>query len=162
MWLDWFDSEDHPRHWVCNLLLIFNVDQITLACAQLSPHNMLLTWSHRINCRLPQTPRTPTAAAAHYSDSYFDETFSRSDKPRIRRSSTSRSIGNRSSFNNSTNGDVHAEADFDHNADPEQARLRMEANQHVANYINDQLERVRSNESVAVYEDEFEAQLDGI
>ena len=38
----------------------------------------------------------------------------------------------------------------------------MEANQHVTNYINDQLERVRSNESVAVYEDEFEAQLDGI
>lgn len=38
----------------------------------------------------------------------------------------------------------------------------MEANQHVQNYINDQLERVRSNESVAVYEDEFEAQLDGI
>ena len=37
----------------------------------------------------------------------------------------------------------------------------MEANQHVANYVNDQLERVRSNESVAVYEDEFEAQLDG-
>ena len=123
---------------------------------------MLLTWSHRINCRLPQTPRTPTAAAAHFSDSYFDETFARSEKPRIRRSSTSRSIGNRSSFNNSTNGDVHAEADVDHTTDPEQERQRMEANQHVANYINDQLERVRSNESVAVYEDEFEAQLDGI
>ncbi|KAL9127480.1 MAG: hypothetical protein Q9175_007726, partial [Cornicularia normoerica] len=26
-----------------------------------------------IDCRLPQTPRTPTAAAAHYAGSYFDE-----------------------------------------------------------------------------------------
>ena len=49
-----------------------------------------------ITCRMPQTPRTPTAAAAHFSDSYFDETFSRSTEPRFhRRSSTSRSIGNR-------------------------------------------------------------------
>ena len=138
----------------------YSLNHIMLACVPLLP--MLLTFSYRINCRLPQTPRTPTAAAAHFSDSYFDETFSRSDKPRIRRSSTSRSIGNRSSFNNSTNGDVTAEAEGNHTADSEHERQRMEANQHVANYINDQLQRVRSNESVAVYEDEFEAQLDGM
>ncbi len=115
-----------------------------------------------INCRLPQTPRTPTAAAAHYSDSYFDELFSRSNKARIRRSSTSRSIGNRSSFNTSVNGDIANESAFDSMTDDvERKRRRSEANQHVANYVNDQLERVRSNESVAVYEDEFEARLDG-
>lgn len=110
----------------------------------------------RINCRLPQTPRTPSAAAAHYSDSYFDETFSRSSKPRIRRSSTSRSLGNRSSFNTSINGDTDADSVVG-----ERERQRSEANFHVANYVTDQLERVRSNDSVAVYEDEFEAQLDG-
>lgn len=161
MWLDWFDSENHPRHGVCSVSLHFYIHVIKFHLHTLS-YLMLLSFPYRINCRLPQTPRTPTAAAAHFSDSYFDETFSRSDKPRIRRSSTSRSIGNRSSFNNSTNGDVPAEPVGDHTADPEHERQRMEANQHVANYINDQLQRVRSNESVAVYEDEFEAQLDGI
>ena len=40
-------------------------------------------------------------------------------------------------------------------------RRRSEANQHVANYVKEQLKRVRSNESVGAYEDEFEAQLDG-
>ena len=40
-------------------------------------------------------------------------------------------------------------------------RRRSEANQHVANYVNEQLERIRSNGYVEAYEDEFEAQLDG-
>ena len=44
----------------------------------------------------------------------------------------------------------------------EHERERNEANQHVATYVTDQLERIRSHESVAVYEDEFEAQLDGL
>lgn len=43
----------------------------------------------------------------------------------------------------------------------EQEKRRKEADLHVANYVSDQLERIRSNESAAVYEDEFEAQLDG-
>jgi hypothetical protein len=69
-----------------------------------------------VNCRLPMTPRTPGTAAAHY----FDDILSRNPKGslarrksslgpgtpgpgRMRRSSTSRSIGNRASF--ATNGD---------------------------------------------------------
>jgi len=110
-----------------------------------------------INLRLPQTPRTPSTAAAHY----FDDIFSRSAKPssgartpRLRRSSTSRSIGNRSSFNTSINGDeTPSEV-------PESDRRRSEADLHVANFVNDQLEKVMSNDGSAVYEDEFEAQLD--
>ena len=43
----------------------------------------------------------------------------------------------------------------------QQQRRRSEANQHIANYVNDQLDRVRSNDHIAAYEDEFEAQLDG-
>jgi hypothetical protein len=61
-----------------------------------------------INCRLPQTPRTPSTAAAHY----FDDTMHRSPQrkssihstpgpgsrtPRLHRSSTSRSMGNHAS-----------------------------------------------------------------
>lgn len=45
--------------------------------------------------------------------------------------------------------------------DEEQESSRTEANDHIAIYVADQLERIRSNEPVAVFEDEFEAQLDG-
>lgn len=62
------------------------------------------------------------------------------------------------------NGDVHAEPEAALAAGSEErearVRRRSEANQHVVNYVNDRLERVRSNESIAVYEDEFEAHLD--
>lgn len=44
--------------------------------------------------------------------------------------------------------------------DDEWERRRSEANHHIANYVNDQLERVLSNDTVS-QEDEFEAQLDG-
>lgn len=117
----------------------------------------------RINCRLPQTPRTPTAAASHY----FDDIFTRSLKPssqrpnQTRRSSTSRSIGHRSSFNATFNGVNGSHAGNSTVEDEEQESSRTEANDHIANYVADQLERIRSNEPVAVCEDEFEAQLDG-
>ena len=83
------------------------------------------------------------------------------EKPRVRRSSTSRSIGNRSSFNVSTNGDddAHSADGFAHTNGDERERRRSEANQHIAKYVTDQLERIRSNESV-FDEDEFEAQLE--
>ncbi|KAI9820624.1 MAG: hypothetical protein M1827_004993 [Pycnora praestabilis] len=136
----------------------------------------------RINCRLPQTPRTPSTAAAHY----FDDTFHKHPKPsngnvkpRLRRSSTSRSIGDRSEYTNgnTANGDEDDENDHDReidaitransvvgNEDEETWRARMQANAHIANYVTDQLERVRSHDSsaAAAYEDEFEAQLDGL
>lgn len=37
---------------------------------------------------------------------------------------------------------------------------KTEANQHVANHVTTQLDLIRSNDSAAIYEDEFEAQLD--
>jgi hypothetical protein len=73
-----------------------------------------------INCRLPQTPRTPSTAAAHYFDDILSRGLTRTNTrvrtpgldgaktPRMRRSSTSRSIGNRSSFV-TTNGDPSSE-----------------------------------------------------
>lgn len=146
-----------------------------------------------INCRLPQTPRTPSTAAAHY----FDDTFSRGNLRRksahtpkspdgdaggrLRRSSTSRSIGNHSQYSpldNSPDGgaalspgrrDSTAVSDADPFGNEEQLgrereredeRRRSEADTHLEKYIDEQLSRARSEESVAVYEDEFEAQLD--
>ena len=142
-----------------------------------------------VNCRLPQTPRTPSVAANHY----FDDIFSRGGKggrrrssaasssvgpeggapgarQRHRRSSTHRSIGNHSDVA-TVNGDADNERERD---DEEVARSprstrssiavadreREEADAHVARYVETQLERICSEDSAAVGEDEFEAQLD--
>jgi len=50
----------------------------------------------------------------------------------------------------------------DNDSDEHDSRftLRSEANQHIADNVNDQLDRVRSNESFVGHGDEFEAQLD--
>lgn len=132
----------------------------------------------RINCRLPQTPRTPSTAAAHY----FDDIFSRSVKPggfstttttHVRRSSTSRSIGSRSDFatTTATDGEVddaddeHAPAEIGLGIAAAAAEELAAAEEHVSNYVASQIERVRVRSRglsvVGAYEDEFEAQLDG-
>ncbi|KAJ2901337.1 glycoside hydrolase family 63 [Zalerion maritima] len=60
-----------------------------------------------VSCRLPHTPRTPTGGMSHYFDDIFHRHERRSSIPktprlegipRIRRSSTNRSIGRRSDF----------------------------------------------------------------
>ena len=109
-----------------------------------------------INMRLPQTPRTPSTAAAHY----FDDILSKVSRPtgartpRMRRSSTSRSIGNLSAADDSRSIGQASVPDGEAN------REKNAADEHIANYVSDQLERVRSNESVGAYEDEFETMLD--
>lgn len=82
---------------------------------------------------------------------YFDDVFGRhigqpeSFKPKpMRRSSTSRSIGARSDFNCSVNGDAHEEdvGSLRNSVDPEGEKERDEANKHVAHYVSEQLEKV--------------------
>lgn len=121
-----------------------------------------------MTCRLPQTPRTPTAAAAHY----FDDIWSTEGKPKkphhLRRSSTSRSIGFRSDWEGSANGD---------DVEPERSNLnrtnsigyldadalqkKQEMDQHVASYVSDQLSRIKSGDSNEFDSGELEASLDG-
>ncbi|KAI9799279.1 MAG: hypothetical protein M1833_004157 [Piccolia ochrophora] len=122
-----------------------------------------------INCRLPQTPRTPSTAASHY----FDEHLSRypshpspaKQATRPRRSSTAaRSISARSDYDAQSIGT--APIDDDEDAEHE----RREADGRVAGYVRDQLQRMRSRsvgeesgegaDDVFFAEDEFEAQLD--
>lgn len=133
-----------------------------------------------INCRLPQTPRTPSTAAAHY----FDDILTRKAHtrkssgmstpglvgPRIRRSSTSRSLGNHSASNgayvnsddgegNSYFGKSAAETDpFGEEA--ELARRRSDADEHFDAHVKQSLHRIQTGENASVFEDEFEAQLD--
>jgi len=120
-----------------------------------------------LSCRLPQTPRTPGSGMAHYFDDIFTRHVGKPRSPKhpgMRRSSTARSIDARSDFVASINGD-HDARSIDHSVgpeSPERVRERHEADVHVANYVSEQLQRVRSNSS-ADFEtgDEFEAQLDG-
>ncbi|KAJ9649384.1 hypothetical protein H2199_000159 [Coniosporium tulheliwenetii] len=129
-------------------------------------------------CHLPSptNPRTPSSAASHY----FDDVFTRG-KPRkpahLRRSSTSRSIGVRSDWNDSTNGDANGSAIEDEDAEPSKSKYKRtnsigyldadalkrkaEEDQQVAHYVSDQLERMKSNDSAMSNMDELEAQLDG-
>jgi hypothetical protein len=120
-----------------------------------------------MTCRLPQTPRTPTGAAAHY----FDDVFTAAGKPKkpsiLRRSSTSRSIGFRSDLGESANGDddeaVSSPANrrgsvgyLDHEAMQENSAMQERLN----HYVSGQLERVKTG-YVDVENDEFEATMDG-
>lgn len=167
-------------------------------------YDTVLTCSVSINCRLPQTPRTPSTAAAHYFDDVFSQAAkrrpssrrgsTRSEAPTMRRSSTSRSIGAHSTYNtaftdpeddpryqgesdarseksgatgatedafgkpsNLTGATNGANGANGHHEDAD----REEADAHVDKYVMDQLSRVKTGDSdTAIYEDEFEAQLD--
>ncbi|KAH0544822.1 hypothetical protein FGG08_001051 [Glutinoglossum americanum] len=113
-----------------------------------------------INCRLPQTPRTPSTAAAHY----FDDIFSRNPGPahskprRLRRSST-RSIGARSDFSSGYGGE--GTVSVEGVGEGERRKQCEEDNMHVVTYVTDQLHRLRTHDSAVFdHEDEFEAQFD--
>ena len=127
---------------------------------------------YSISCRLPQTPRTPSTGMAHYFDDIFTRHSARPNRtpsrPQVRRSSTARSIGARSDFDPSVNGDEDAVGEGDHLEEPnsvgpetaEREREREEADAHTANYVSERLSRVRSRSVDFERGDEFEAQLD--
>ena len=84
----------------------------------------------------------------------------------MRRSSTSRSIGARSDFDHSLNGDDEDKLSVGNSVETENAereKERKEADEHTAHYVSEQLSRVRSHQSADFVDnaDEFEAQLDG-
>lgn len=102
---------------------------------------------------------------------YFDDVFARSTGRRgsttslrhIRRSSTARSIGLRSDFDTDVNG-TEANASLGnsfHADDPERERERHEADEHMHQYISDQLARYKDDKGADTFfrQDEYEAQL---
>lgn len=137
------------------------------------------------NCRLPQTPRTPSSAAAHY----FDDTFSRQRRaslggngrksPRLARSLTrTRSIGARSDWS-AQNGDEEADlagedADeafangkpdrswtiYQDDANGNKPKPEDDPDDPINRYVQDQLQRIKSNESHE-HAEELAAQNDG-
>lgn len=104
---------------------------------------------------------------AHYFDIFARHVNQpRMTKLTLRRSSTSRSIGARSDFDASLNGaddegEVHSVGNFVSADSPNRERERNEANAHIAQYVSEQLQRIRSHDSMA-FEDGngYEARLD--
>ncbi|KND94276.1 hypothetical protein TOPH_01031 [Tolypocladium ophioglossoides CBS 100239] len=119
-----------------------------------------------VNCRLPQTPRTPSVAMAHYFDDMFQRSIDHGTPRspgmrRIRRSSTARSIGARSDFDASVNDpddDAHSITNSIFPDDPARVREKAEDDSHLNHYISDQLERYKSQNGDFEHEDEFETQ----
>lgn len=102
---------------------------------------------------------------------YFDDVFARNLTRRgsatsiqhIRRSSTARSIGIRSDFDTDVNG-TEANASLGHSIhadDPERERERSEADEHMHQYISDQLARFKDDEGAETFfrQDEYEARV---
>ena len=119
-----------------------------------------------MTCRLPQTPRTPTTAAAHY----FDDMFTVKGRPKkpvhFRRSSTTRSIGYRSDIASTNDEDEEFGEPINRTSsigylNQDELQKKADMDRHVASYVNDQLERMKSGESGDVDGGEFEASLDG-
>jgi hypothetical protein len=101
---------------------------------------------------------------SHYFDDMFQRTLdigtpASGGMPRVRRSSTYRSIGARSDFD--TNGEDDARSTANsvfHHDDPERAKEKAEADEHMHNYIADQLSRYKSENfrNGPDHEEEFE------
>lgn len=118
-----------------------------------------------MTCRLPQTPRTPTAAAAHY----FDDVLSSGPRPKkpsqLRRSSTTRSIGFRSDYGGDDDDEdgptspVRRKNSVGY-LDEDAAKAKQEIQDRFNHYVSGQLERVKTG--MQDYEpDELETLVDG-
>ncbi|KAK8200217.1 Six-hairpin glycosidase-like protein [Phyllosticta capitalensis] len=125
-----------------------------------------------IRCRLPQTPRTPSTAAAHYFDDIFHKY--KPAKPKFRRSSTSRSIGKLEDLEGDFRNGVAIEDEPESPVRPmkrvnsvgyfDDAAIekKKQIDEQVAGYISGKLQKMRSHESAGEdMNDELEAQLDG-
>jgi hypothetical protein len=123
-----------------------------------------------MNCRLPQTPRTPAAAATHYFDDVFTrqrrKSLSGTRRNSLARSLTrTRSIGARSDWTNggdktpappSAAGDDEAATGEERKSrqysiykeDPNEAAGKGESSDdHITKYVQEQLQRLKTNES---------------
>lgn len=138
-----------------------------------------------VSCRLPQTPRTPSATAAHYFDDVFSSARRKSvdvaaaaRSPKLLRRSSMRSIGNKSdkespetdgkatpktpnAQNSSSSLDSHVRGSSIGFLDEAALKRMKEADDHTAHYVSDQLAKIKANGLTVKIHDEFEAQLDG-
>lgn len=113
---------------------------------------------------MPQTPRTPTSAAAHYFDDIFTDTGKPKKPHHLRRSSTARSIGHRSDWE--ANHDEESTTPLARQnsvgyLNAEDIQRKSAIDQHVAHYVSDQLERLRTKDDDRVDHKELVTSFDG-
>ena len=141
-----------------------------------------------MNCRLPQTPRTPASAASHYFDDVFTrqrrKSLSGTRRNSLARSLTrTRSIGARSDWTNggdktpgaaSTNGGDDEDGDDEaaasterparqysiYKEDPSEHGPKESNDDHITKYVQEQLQRLKTNESNE-FSEEIAATNDG-
>ena len=141
-----------------------------------------------MNCRLPQTPRTPAAAASHYFDDVFTrqrrKSLSGTRRNSLARSLTrTRSIGARSDWTNggdktpggaSMNGGDDDDGDDErvpgrerperqysiYKDDPAEKGPKESNDDHITKYVQEQLQRLKTNESNE-FSEEIAATNDG-
>lgn len=141
-----------------------------------------------MNCRLPQTPRTPAAAASHYFDDVFTrqrrKSLSGTRRNSLARSLTrTRSIGARSDWTNggdktpgaaSTNGADGDDGDDEgipgrerperqysiYKEDAAEKGPKESNDDHITKYVQEQLQRLKTNESNE-FSEEIAATNDG-
>lgn len=128
----------------------------------MAPVESSLLTTCRMTCRLPQTPKTPTSAAAHY----FDDIFTESGRPKkphhLRRSSTARSIGHRSDWADEDDHTPLNRVNSIGYLNAEDIQRKSEMDQHVAHYVSEQLQRLSTHQDDAnVDGGELETSLDG-
>jgi hypothetical protein len=120
--------------------------------------------TYSANCRLPQTPRTPSTAAAHYFDDILIRQKQGGPRP-LRRSSTIRNLGNvqLNDDDDDDDGIDFRRVNSIGYLDEEDLKRKAEIDQHIATYAAGQLQRLRTNDSASVngMQDEIETQLDG-
>ena len=130
-----------------------------------------------MNFRLPHTPKSPGAAAAHY----FDDTFTRQRRASLggrrptglaRTKTRTRSIGNRSDWSDKANGDADEEDDqlngppsrtwtiYKDDGEPTGVPAYEDPDDPINKYVQEQLSRIKSHESQE-YAEELAAQADG-
>lgn len=125
-----------------------------------------------MNCRLPQTPRTPAAAASHYFDDVFTrqrrKSLSGTRRNSLARSLTrTRSIGARSDWTNGgdktpgsrsigggDDGDDEGPGtreppsrQYSIYKDDDEAPGKVDNDEHITKYVQEQLQRLKTNES---------------
>ena len=161
--MDRSHGEDDPRYWV--------------SLTRYQCFRLYVLTKYSVNCRLPQTPRTPTSAAAHY----FDDVFTRQRRASlggrrasgIARSMTrTRSIGARSDWSEKTGEGDGDDEDIQPNGpsrtwsiykeDDSKAGIptHEDPDDPINKYVQEQLERIKSHESLE-YAEELAAQTDG-
>ncbi|KLU81536.1 hypothetical protein MAPG_00622 [Magnaporthiopsis poae ATCC 64411] len=169
------DLHDFDEHWKDNLWFYEFFDGDTGrglgATHQCGWTGLIARMIHEtgLKCRLPQTPRTPSVAMAHYFDDIMDRGHERPrtpSTPKMRRSSTARSIGSRSDFDangleseDSTRRPSMSGLGVQMANDPAMLRERAEADQAMRHYIDQKLTKVKQDRDLEDQEDELETHV---